>query len=245
MKDPEPAVDAATIYDAFADKYRAYSETKSAYIRAIDNLILEQLKAPPNVMLDYGAGDGVRGMELAKQVAPLRFFQADISEKMVARCKELGHAEQVFSVGDVDWSKSLPEVDALVCLWNVLGHVPGTDERRKLLSELFSLIKPSGKLFIDVNNRHYFGYSRWTSLGRRIIDAIKPNYTRGDIRFDWNIDGVDYPASGHFFTPAEMTDLLTGAGFKIEKTKTVHYTTGVVSKELVKGQLFYVASKPE
>lgn len=244
MSDPEPAVDAAAIYDAFADKYRAYSETKSAYISSVDNLISEHLKTPPNVMLDYGSGDGVRGIELAKQVAPVRFFQADISDEMVARCRELGHAEQVFSVSAPDWSTSLPDVDALVCLWNVLGHVPGTDARRKLLAELFSLMQPNGKLFIDVNNRHYVGYGLWTSLGRRIIDAIKPNYTRGDIRFDWNIDGVDYPASGHFFTPAEMVDLLTGAGFNIEKAQSVHYSTGAVSDDLTEGQLFYVASKP-
>lgn len=244
MSDAKPAVDAAAIYDAFADKYRAYSETKSAYITAVDNLISGHLQIAPDVMLDYGSGDGVRGIALARQVNPSRFFQADISEEMVTRCQKLNHAEKVFLVSKPDWSKDLPSVDALVCLWNVLGHVPGTQARRDLLSELFTLMRPGGKLFIDVNNRHYTGYGRWTSLGRRIIDAIKPDYTRGDIRFEWNIDGVDYPASGHFFTPAEMTDLLTSAGFTIEQAKSAHYTTGAVSDNLTDGQLFFVASKP-
>lgn len=244
MSDTKQAVDAATIYDAFADKYRAYSETKSAYISAVDDLLADLLKTPPKVMLDYGSGDGVRGIELAKQVMPERFFQADISAEMVARCKELGHAENVFLVSESEWSAGLPDVDAVVCLWNVLGHVPGTATRRALLAELFALVRPGGKLFIDVNNRHYVGYGRWTSLGRRIMDSIKPDYARGDIRFEWSIDGVDYPASGHFFTPAEMVDLLKSAGFQIEKAQSVHYNTGVVSDNLTEGQLFYVASKP-
>jgi SAM-dependent methyltransferase len=245
VSDPaDTPTDAATIYDAFSGKYRAYSETKSDYIGAVDSLIADQLRDRAGVMLDYGAGDGVRGASLAERMSPVQFFQADISAEMVARCSVLGLAEQVFLVSDPNWSDALPPLDTVVSLWNVLGHVPNTDARRALLAELFALMATGACLCIDVNNRHYVGYGRWTSLGRRILDGLRPDYARGDIQFTWKIDGVNYPASGHFFTPAEMRDLLETAGFQIAHSASVDYKTGTVSADLTQGQLFYVARKP-
>lgn len=236
--------DAATIYDSFAAKYRAYSESKSDYISAVDTLIADQVQDGAGVMLDYGSGDGVRGAALAERVSPTQFLQADISAEMVARCNTLGRAGQVFLVSDPDWSKALPPLDTVVSLWNVLGHVPDTVARRALLAQLFALMAPGARLCIDVNNRHYVGYGRWTSLGRRILDGFRPDYARGDTQFTWQIDGVDYPASGHFFTSSEMRDLLETAGFQIAHSASVDYKTGAVSTDLTQGQLFYVARKP-
>ncbi len=236
-----PSTDAATIYDAFADKYRAYSQTKSAYIAAVDDQVVAALTGSVAALLDYGAGDGVRGAAVADRVRPQTFLQADISPEMVARCSALGRADQVYLVTETDWSKSIPKLDAVVCLWNVLGHVPDTASRRDLLTKLHALMKPGGRLCIDVNNRHYVGYGVWQSRARRFVDALWPNYERGDVRFNWKIDGVDYPASGHFFTPAEMRDLLTTAGYQIETAVSVDYQTGTVSSNLTEGQLFFVA----
>ena len=73
------------------------------------------------------------------------------------------------------------------------------------------------------------------------MDAVSPDYTRGDVKFTWEIDGTEYPASGHFFTPAEMKDLIESAGFRIETVCSVDYQTGRVSPNLSKGQLFYSA----
>ncbi|WP_299968639.1 methyltransferase domain-containing protein [uncultured Roseobacter sp.] len=239
----EPSTDAATIYDAFAQKYRSYSETKSDYLSAVDRLVCEQLNGRAGVVLDYGAGDGVRGANLCEQIAPDAFYQADVSNEMIARCRSLGLAKQVFQVQDPDWSKDLPPLDTVMCLWNVLGHLPDTQSRRALLSELHALLRPGGTLIIDVNNRHYVGYGAFKTVWRRIIDAVKPDYARGDIRFNWAIDGVDFPASGHFFTPAEMRDLLQTAGLTIIKAVAVHYATGDVSENLTRGQLFFAATK--
>ncbi|QJF52882.1 class I SAM-dependent methyltransferase [Roseobacter ponti] len=236
--------EAAVVYDAFAEKYRDYSAGKAAYISSVDNLVCDALINGAGAMLDYGSGDGVRGASVAARTRPAVFFQADVSPEMVARCETLGAAERVFLVDRADWSEDLPPVDTIICLWNVLGHVPGTQVRRELLAELFSLLKPGGRLFIDVNNRHYAGYGRLQSLWRRFVDRISPDYARGDVRFNWQIDGTDYPASGHFFTPAEMRDLLTTAGFDIASSLAVDYTTGAVSADPTQGQLFFEAVRP-
>lgn len=237
-------ISAATIYDAFAEKYRPYSETKAAYIAAVDHLICKFLDGKSGVVLDYGAGDGVRGTNLASRIKPTEFYQADISDEMIARCRQIGLAKQVFQVGHENWFADLPPIDTILCLWNVLGHVEGTENRRKLLADLLSLLRPGGQLLMDVNNRHYVGYGKVKTFGRRVIDAMLPDYSRGDIQFNWVIDGVDYPACGHFFTPAEMRDLLTSAGFAIEEAQAADYVTGAISTNLTRGQLFFVAKRP-
>ncbi|MGZ2259835.1 class I SAM-dependent methyltransferase [Roseobacter sp. A03A-229] len=240
----KPEMSAATIYDAFAQKYRSYSETKSAYINAVDEMICDALDGQAGVVLDYGAGDGVRGAGLAARINPEEFYQADVSAEMITRCQSVGVAKEVFQALEANWSDDLPPINTILCLWNVLGHVPDTDGRRKLLADLNSLLCAGGRLFIDVNNRHYVGYGRLKVLGRRIIDTLRPDYSRGDVQFNWAIDGVDYPASGHFFTPAEMRDLLTTAGFLIDESKATDYVTGAISSDLTQGQLFFVARKP-
>ena len=129
--------EAAVVYDAFAEKYREYSAGKAAYIAAVDDLVCDALKDGAGVMLDYGSGDGVRGASVAARVRPASFFQADVSPEMVARCRALGAAERVFLVESATWAGDLPPLDTVICLWNVLGHVPDTGLRRDLLKELF------------------------------------------------------------------------------------------------------------
>lgn len=234
---------AAEIYDAFAEKYRAYSDGKAAYIAAVDGLIRDRFAGKTETLLDYGAGDGVRGAALFRDLGARALYQTDISPEMVARCRANGAATDVFNVTYGDWATRMPGADLAVCQWNVLGHVPGTEARIGVLRDIHRAMAPGAALCIDVNNRHYVGYGRWRSMGRRIIDAVRPDYARGDVQFTWKIDGRDYPASGHFFTPAEMRDLLAQGGFDVAKALSVDYANGTVSSDLTQGQLFFVASR--
>jgi SAM-dependent methyltransferase len=240
----ERTAEPAEIYDAFAEKYRAYSATKAAYIGSVDALVVEALSGRANVLLDYGAGDGVRGAGLRARLGAGYLVQADISPAMVEKCRALGASDRVFLVSDPGWEAACPPCTAALCLWNVLGHVDGTAARIAVLRTIRGLLIPGGPLCIDVNNRHYAGYGRWRSRARRVIDRLWRDDRRGDLQFNWSIDGVDYPSSGHIFTPAEMSDLLHRAGFEIVKRYAVDYRTGARSASLMEGQLFYIARRP-
>lgn len=229
------------IYDAFAEEYRNYSATKSKYIAAVDRLVIERFAGKVGTVIDFGAGDGVRGAHVFEQFRGRRLYQADISDAMVAKCELLGAAEEVWNIKHVGWFQTNVRADLIMSLWNVLGHVPSTEERVKTLSTLRRLMKPGASLVFDVNNRHYEGYGYWTSLGRRFLDGLLPDYTRGDVEFTWTIDGTEYPASGHFFTAAEVRDLLERAGFHLREVLSVDYNDGSVHRMLSKGQLFFVA----
>lgn len=236
-----PERSAERIYDAFAGEYRDYSENKRPYIDAVDREIVNYIEGPIGEVLDFGAGDGVRGARLFEQLEASTLIQVDISDAMVTRCQSLGVASRCMNVSGIEWDEFKTKVDLALCLWNVLGHIPTTSQRVETLKLLHTRMKKDAVIAIDVNNRHYEGYGYWSSIGRRVIDAIAPNYSRGDIIFDWEINGVKYPSSGHFFTAAEMKDLLGQAGFIIEKMVAVDYQNGAVSEQLTKGQLLTIA----
>ncbi|MFK8036322.1 MAG: class I SAM-dependent methyltransferase [Hyphomicrobiales bacterium] len=239
----DPTSNTAEIYDAFAKEYRAYSEGKAAYIRAVDNLITERFKNKTGILLDYGSGDGVRGAALFRELSGKELYQADISAEMVKQCRALGQASAVFKVDESDWASEVPRADLAVCLWNVLGHIPGTEARIAVLKDIHRALKPNAPLCIDVNNRHYVGYGFFRSLFRRCIDSLWRDDSRGDVKFTWKIDGRNYPASGHFFTPKELRDLLETAGFDVEQALSVDYENGSVSENLTQGQIFILAKK--
>jgi len=233
----------AEIYDAFAEEYRAYSKTKSAYISSVDNLILERFSNKAKTMLDFGSGDGVRGARVAKSLNIKSLYQVDISPEMVNRCQELDVAERVYLSDTNKWVEEIPAVDIAVCLWNVLGHVPSQDERIAKLHDIRNSLKPGGYLCIDVNNRHNKSYGLIQAYARKILDTIWPDVRRGDVSFSWKIGDKAYPATGHFFTPEEIKSLVVDAGFSIKRIVAVDYTTGDVSDNLMDGQIFIIVEK--
>jgi 2-polyprenyl-3-methyl-5-hydroxy-6-metoxy-1,4-benzoquinol methylase len=70
--------------------------------------------------------------------------------------------------------------DAILCLWNVLGHIESNQKRLTALKNMKGLLSPKGTIFIDVNNRYNansYGYFR--TLGRLLFDVIHPPKKRG------------------------------------------------------------------
>ena len=126
-----------------------------------------------------------------------------------------------------------------------MGHITGFDTRVQTLIKLATFLKPSGSICLDVNNRHYVGYGRLKSLWRRCIDAIIPNPCRGDVQFTWQISGLEYQASGHFFTVTEMRQIARAAGLEVISITSVDYITGDLKNRPQDGQLFFELQRPK
>lgn len=242
MSPADKTASSAEIYDAFAAHYREYSDKKSAYIAGVDNLIVSHFAGMVENMLDFGAGDGVRGGALYTELGASQLVQADVSKEMLARCQALGKASEVWNVSNEEWLEKTQKFDLVCCLWNVLGHIPSTEARIEVLKNIKQCIKPNGSLCFDVNNRHYKGYGLLKSYYRRFIDFFWPDNGRGDAFFDWEIDGKTYAAHGHLFTKAEIVRLLSEAGFSVSKWYVVDYSKGTASKQVNGGQLFVIAN---
>ncbi len=232
------------IYDRMAPHYRAYAEQKSTYIEAVDHRILNNLPLGAQTMLDVGAGDGVRGLALAKAAGITRLVLAEPSAEMVRLCHRNGATEVWEGTADDLPETHQPPFDVITCLWNVMGHIPNGPARVRALKKMKSLLAPSGKIFMDVNNRHNaHAYGTLTVLGRRVMDRMAPDEKKGDVSFLWKINGEEIPANGHLFTPAEVRELVKQAGLELTQSLAIDYKSGASSTDLTKGQMFFIIEK--
>lgn len=230
-------------YDALAPHYRDYSRLKANYLAAVDAFIIRHAPREPAALLDVGAGDGVRGMALAQVLGAHRVVLADSSVEMVTRCRQAG-ADEVWHCAAETLPLTDQRFDVILCLWNVLGHLPDEVARLEALRRMAGQLSPGGKLFFDVNNRHNAAaYGQWRVLWRRMIDALYPNERRGDAIFDWRIGDQVFPGMGHLFTPREIRDLIQAADLSIENAVTANYTNGELSASFFLGQMLFIVSK--
>jgi SAM-dependent methyltransferase len=227
-------------YDSLAPYYREYAKRRSSYLDAIDAVILEHAPKTAAALLDVGAGDGVRGMSLARRMDARHIVLSDFSAEMAALCRAAG-ADEVWQCAAQDLPGAGPRFDVVLCLWNVLGHLPDRSARISALQRMSAMLAPGGRIFLDVNNRHNAAsYGRLRVMGRRLLDALLPDERRGDAGFDWHIAGKIFPTKGHLFTPAEMAALVSSSGLKLARCVAVDYETGKISNSLFEGQILFI-----
>jgi hypothetical protein len=228
----------SAMYDSLAEHYRSYSSNRSAYIFGVDQFILASVRPlRPSSLLDVGAGDGVRGTQLAKELGITHTVLFDGSPEMVARCKALGASQVVLGKAE-----QLPafdrKFDLVVMLWNVLGHLEGRESRIAALRGIAASMTKDSCFFLDVNNRHNgASYGWWKVAGRVLIDSIWPDESRGDVSYSWVVNGQSIPGKGHLFTMSEVRGLLQSAGLEVRDQVFIDYVTGVASKNRYRGQI--------
>ena len=235
--------DTIELYNSLAPHYREYSKTRSAYLRAVEKYIIDHIPHSATSLLDVGAGDGVRGTNIAIEKRIPRVVLAEPSIEMVARCRQLQGAE-VWSISAEDLPIDRGTFDVIICLWNVLGHLEGRAQRLEALRRMAGLLSTEGVLFVDVNNRHNAAeYGTLKIWGRIVKDLFLPDEARGDATFEWNIGKTKMISMGHLFTPREIEGLFIASGLKVRQRVTVNYQSGTISKSVLKGQLLYTLTK--
>ena len=158
----------ATAYDQLAPHYRELAQQKCNYLDAVDRFIVAHARTPVGSLLDVGAGDGVRGVALARRLGARRIVLCEPAAEFARRCESLG-VDEVWRMGAEQLPDAAPAFDIIVCLWNVLGHLPDHASRVAALSRMKALLNPSGSIFFDVNNRHNaHAYGRMRVLARRV-----------------------------------------------------------------------------
>ncbi|HEV7857590.1 MAG TPA: methyltransferase domain-containing protein [Pyrinomonadaceae bacterium] len=232
-----------TSYDRLSPYFRSYSETRAAYLSAVDRIILQRISPQANSLLDVGSGDGLRAARLAAALSLPRLVLSDPSEKMADRCR-LQPAASVWPVAAEDLPDAGERFDVITCLWNVLGLVANSAQRVAALRKMGALLSAQGQLFLDVNNRYNARAYGWLpAFGRAIYDLLRPSELNGDVSFSWQIGETLIHSSGHVFRPAEMSGLIESAGLKVRRRSVVDYQTGERRRFVFEGQLFYELAK--
>ena len=171
------------------------------------NFFLKKLNPAKGLVLDLGAGSGVWGLMLAKNLKGWRVSGVDISEKFVGYAREMadvnGFSDRAtYNVGNaLDFQENKP-VEACICCF-LLEHLETPEE---LLANISRNLEPGKRAFITgaltaAESDHITEFRRESEL---VLMAEKAGF-----RVESTFSGapVDYPRSFNFL-PRSMAMVL-------------------------------------
>jgi 2-polyprenyl-3-methyl-5-hydroxy-6-metoxy-1,4-benzoquinol methylase len=231
-------LDPVAAYDRIAPQFPAIALRRKRYLDAIDSFVAAHVSVESRALLDIGAGDGSRARKIAAQAGIPKVILLEPSRGMIGP----SDAAEIWRerAEDLVISQHSGRFDVILCLWNVLGHVPSTATRVLVLRKMRDLLMPCGKIFMDVNHRYNVrAYGVVKTALRYGNDIVLPRDENGDVTARWLVDGTECSTYGHVFTDREMRRLSREACLKIEDCIPVDYETGKRTRFLFQGNLLY------
>jgi ubiquinone/menaquinone biosynthesis C-methylase UbiE len=173
-------------------------------------------------VLDLCCGQGRHAVPLAR--AGIRMTGLDHSVYLLAQAQQ---AEQRART-QVDWLRGdmryLPwteHFDACLNLFTAFGYFEDDAQNEQVLHEVCRVLRPGGKLLLDVSNRDYYLLRFWPNAWRRhgratILEetSFDPLTGRFSMRFTW-AEGANWQSLTHSvrqYTAPELANMLTRAG---------------------------------
>jgi SAM-dependent methyltransferase len=236
----ESILDPVAAYDRLAPHYFYFSNRRSAYLRSVESNIVSRLPAHAVSLLDIGAGDGSRAQRIAVAAGISRLVLLEPSSPMSARAPA---AAELWPVRAEELRvEEIPEhFDAITCLWNVLGHIRGSENRIRALKNAAQLLSPRGRIIVDVIHRYNVpSYGLLPTIVRRMRDQISPGETNGDVVASWETATGNIKTYGHVFTDREMRHLAKFAGLECIERVVIDYESGKLHRMRCLGNLLYV-----
>ncbi len=248
---PEHFDDPVAAYDRLAAYYDALSSRREHYLRGVEREIISRIPNGSRSLLDVGAGNGTRALEIASRSEIKRVVLVEPSKQMAARSR--GSAE-VWPLRAEDlavdaaaekhptWGLRKDEkFDVITCLWNVLGHVTTEEKRLRTLTGVAQLLAPQGRFFLDVNHRYNLrSYGIFPTSARYAHDLFVRNRNNGDVKARWNSGDATITTYGHVFSHAQIMRLADGAGLELEERLVMDYDDGCVRRFAFQGNLLYI-----
>lgn len=232
--------DPVAAYDRLAHYYSHFSKRRSAYLRSVEEQIAARIPVGSKSLLDIGAGDGGRAIRIASAAGISRVVLLEPSSKMLGETLA-GWEVWRTRAEDLDVTTIPDRFDVITCLWNVLGHIHGSDARSRALNAAAQLLSPGGLLFVDVIHRYNMrSYGATMTVARWLRDRILPNDTNGDVKAHWQTAAGEISAYGHVFTDPEMRRLAAAAGLQQVERIVIDYETGAIRRASWAGNLLYV-----
>lgn len=197
------------------DKYLIKSENAALSTKQKNKIILSYIEQLPDniVALDYGCGKCRYSKQLSSKTTKLVLIDSNIQISRTQRIydRELSVLEYasrflpntlVYSVEEYDFNKE--KFDFILCA-NVLSAIPFIDERKRVLSNIKQLLKPTGRALITVQ----YSNSYFNTYGVK----------EGNVKYEdgWIIKrGNSFSFYGIVF-PDKLMTLCEEVGLRIEK----------------------------
>lgn len=149
------------IYSILAPFYDAINGNVdySAWADFIENTVRREYKAPPEIILDLGAGTGKMTLELARR--GYEMIGVDYSPEMldIARdsAERAGVSDKILWLcQDMTDFELYGTVDVALCCLDGINHLTGRGDIDKCFSLVHNYLCPDGLFIFDVNGRYKF-----------------------------------------------------------------------------------------
>jgi ubiquinone/menaquinone biosynthesis C-methylase UbiE len=201
---------------AVAQTYDASLSGSSLFLA--DQRFAERFFHRPGRLVDLGCGTGRLLVPFARR--GFWVLGVDLSEAMLKEAAERalkeGVAVQLLKANLVDLASLRGQsFDYAACLFSTLGMITGRDNRRRVVEQVYRLLKPGGRMVLHVHNRWF---NAWNPQGRRwlirnLFQAACGREGSGD-----RVMPVHQGIAGlrlHLFTRREARRMLVETGFKV------------------------------
>ena len=218
----------AEVYDidyqrSFGNFYKHLTE---ATIELISNGV-----HPPAKIVDFGAGTG----RLAIPLAQLGFDVTAVEpcSEMLNQLKKKDSQASVKRVcSTMEDFKTEEKFDIALCVFTVILYLLDVESLKKALSTAYEILKPDGRLLIDIPSRTIFrNYSTKDNLIERRVSVIPENDNIYRYQEDLKVkepNGDESEYSDEFnirYWPSEYVhNILTATGFILEVDLTEHFS---------------------
>jgi len=237
---PHELLDPVAAYDRLAPYYSQLSNRRAAYLHSVEEQVAARTPDGAKSLLDIGAGDGSRALRIARLAKISRIVLLEPSAQMTG-CTLPDCEWWRVRAEDIELAGIVERFEVITCLWNVLGHIQGSDKRTRALSVAAQLLSPTGLLFIDVIHRYNVrSYGVVMSTARWLRDWLAPSETNGDVVARWQTQDGEISTYGHVFTDGEMRRLAKSAGLECVERVVIDYETGRIRGVSCLGNLLYV-----
>jgi SAM-dependent methyltransferase len=177
-----------SFYDTLAD---SFAETRVTMHPGF-TLLLDYLPAELDSLLDVGCGNGRFGHFLAQHRPLQHVTGVDFSVELLQKAAELHPGR--YLQRDLSKPGALEGVGqfAAVSMMAALHHIPGRENRVRLLREMAACLAPNGKMIISTWNfmdsaRQRRKMRDWSEVGLSPVD-VEPD----DYLLTWNRGGFAY-----------------------------------------------------
>lgn len=187
---------------------KSFSDTRQYWWAGWKKLAeyFEKLEFNPTTVLDVGSGNGRFGKFIKSIYPEISYTGADFSEELLTNSnKNLGKLVGV----DITDRKELAKLGKydLIVLMAVLHHIPGKDQRKELIQELYRHLNPQGIMVLT-----FWQFLSDSNLSDKVIPwesiGIEEEVVEsGDRLLTWNNE-KDNLRYCHNFTDLEQADYL-------------------------------------
>lgn len=240
-----------TPYDLIGEMYnKSWGQLTLFQYPNIEELVLPSI--PKNaVILDLCCGTGTIAGKLSEM--GYKVYGIDIAKELLKHAK-IKAPKAIFKAADIrDFSYDIT-FDAVISTLDSLNHILDNNDMRKVLENVFTVLKPGGILYFDIRNHE--GYSKcWNGNQFNVIESqyvgalnfmYDSNNRNGLVKlayFTENSNGLwkreDIYIPHKCYLEEEMTGLLGDVGFK--NIQSIKKMEGVYAD--VMGRTHYICKK--